>query len=66
MTIPTDITMCSGCGADARIRAGVIEVDGRKAQYFDDGEMLTWDCPACGHADSYWRDFEREFKEWIS
>ena len=63
------LTTCSGCGAEVTIsRTGkyvVVNADEAELHYDGDG-LLTWDCPACEYADSYWDDFAREFKEWLT
>lgn len=50
------LTTCSGCGADTHLHpsAGYVVVNADEEPLYDDGELLTWDCPSCGYADSYW------------
>jgi hypothetical protein len=50
-------TTCSGCMEPVRVNRVVGVVAGRKAKDIaplinDDDNLVTWDCPMCGYADS--------------
>jgi len=68
ITAATITTTCSGCSEEVKVAAyeatvqvpsngkrGSLHVPAHKvvADVYDDGDLLTWDCPACGYADSY-------------
>lgn len=48
-------TICSACARDVALDllCDVVTAGGATADLYGDEDLLMWDCPACGHADSY-------------
>lgn len=54
--------ICSWCEAslDLDVQLGTAMVGNLIADLYDDGDLLTWDCPSCDYADSYWPTFDSD------
>lgn len=53
-TITIHHTFCSDCGEALRVNARNLTVSGSsgKAEAVDCGDLIEWECPSCGYADS--------------
>lgn len=53
-TLTIHNTFCSGCGEDLRVDARTLTVraGSKKVEAVDAGDLIEWECPDCGYADS--------------